>query len=111
MSLEDIALYLMQYNPRTTDEVLKGAYKAVLIEKGGKNYMNELDFTREGAKIKGIEIGLKEGLETGRQEGLETGQQDIAIQMLKMKMDVPTIAQATGLSKEQVLEIQKKANT
>ena len=110
--LEDIALYLMQYNPGMTDEVLKGAYKAVLIEKGGKDYMNELDFTREGAKIKGIEIGLKEGLETGRQEGRQegilAGKQDIISRLLKADMDVQKICEITDLPEQEILKIQSQ---
>ena len=70
--------------------------------------MNELDFTREGAKIKGIEIGLKEGLETGRQKGRQEGQQDIISRLLKANMDVQKICEITHISEQEILKIQSQ---
>ena len=102
--LEDIALYFIQYNPHITEDVLKKAYKEVCIEKGGKDYMEELDFTREGAKLKGIEIGRQEGFQKGRQEE----KKNLILNMLKMKMDFSTIMKCTGVSEDQILELQKQ---
>jgi predicted transposase/invertase (TIGR01784 family) len=47
--------------------------------------------------------GRQEGIQKGRQEGkLET-----ALQMLKMSLDIDLIVQVTGLTKEQILELDK----
>ena len=50
-----------------------------------------------------INEGLQKGLQEGRQEGLKS----VILNMLKKNMDISTIMECTGLSKEQVLELQK----
>ena len=60
---------------------------------------------------KGFEMGRREGLETGRKEGLETGvkkeKKAIANNLLAMKMDIPVIEKATGLSKAEILMLKE----
>ena len=73
----------MQYNLSITEDFLRQLFKQVSVEEGGKDYMEALDYTREGAKLKGIEIGRQEGIEKGRQEGIETGRRTIAAIALK----------------------------
>ena len=51
---------------------------------------------------KGIEKGRTEGIQLGRTEGIQLGRTDTARNLLKMGFDAAQIAQATGLSLEEV---------
>lgn len=94
--LEDLTLYFMQYNPQITKDGLRKVSKQVSIEKGGQDYMEELDFTREGAKLKGIEIGRQEG------------RQEIISRLLQANMDIQKICEITHLSKQEILQVQNQ---
>ena len=66
---------------------------------------------KEGMQ-EGVQTGLQKGLQKGRkegvQEGMQKGRKEIALNMLKSKMDVARIAQMTGLSEEEIQELQSK---
>ncbi len=57
----------------------------------------------ESAREEGLEEGKKEGLE----EGLEKGKQEVALNALKLKMDVEDIMKITGLSLEIIRDLDK----
>ena len=61
------------------------------------------------ATNKGIEKGKKEGRQEGLEEGMEKGhqeaQQQIALNLLKEKVDLPFIAKTTGLSIEEIKKL------
>ena len=67
---------------------------------------------KEGRQ-KGLEQGIKEGLEQGIKEGLEQGieqgtQQktlEIAKKMLNKNIDITTIEEITGLTKEEITKL------
>ena len=60
----------------------------------------------------GFERGHKAGLQVGIQQGIEQGIEQANINnaknFLKLGVDVEIIVQATGLSKEKVLELKKE---
>ena len=70
------------------------------------------DGLKEGKK-EGREVGLKEGRKEGRKEGKKEGKKEgekeakrkIAKNMLDLKIDIETISQATGLTKEEIQEL------
>ena len=94
--------------PGFTEEVLLLLFKSAELstftpeerKEYQKNMTSELDIKNQiaYAHIKGIE----EGKEEGRQEGLAEGKADIARKMLQMKMEIATVAEATGLNKEEI---------
>ena len=114
--IEDLSLYFMQYNPSITEDFLRQLFKQVSVEEGGKDYMEALDYTREGAKLKGIEIGRQEGIEKGRQEGIEKGRQEgiekgrraIALKLLQTNMDIKQVSTLTELSELELCQLQAK---
>ena len=55
-------------------------------------------------------IGVEKGREEEKEKGIEKGVLLVAKQMLKMKMDIDTIAKVTNLSKEKLYEIKKTEN-
>ncbi|WP_244943918.1 Rpn family recombination-promoting nuclease/putative transposase [Siminovitchia fortis] len=60
----------------------------------------------EEAAVREAELRVQEAREKGKEEGKE----EITRRLLKMKMDVSTIAEITRLPKERVIEIQEEMN-
>ena len=56
------------------------------------------------------EEGEQIGLEKGEQIGLQKGKKEIVKNMLKANMTIEQISQMTGLSKDEILEIEKELN-
>ena len=56
----------------------------------------------EDARAEGEQIGEARG----KAEGEQTKQREIAVNMLEMDIDIPTIARATGLSEDEVRKLQ-----
>ncbi len=50
---------------------------------------------------------LQEGLQKGRQEGRQEERIEILSKLLKANIDIQTICKATGLSKQEILDLQK----
>jgi predicted transposase/invertase (TIGR01784 family) len=81
-----------------------------------RDIKNSFDTAREEGMKQGIEEGIEQGLETGTQRGLKQGIEQgraeaklqIAKKMLQKGLDQKTVAETTGLSIEQMIEIIKK---
>jgi predicted transposase/invertase (TIGR01784 family) len=56
----------------------------------------------------GIKAGMKEGVKKGKVEGIKVGVKEVAKKMLQKNMDIETIIECTGVSKEAILHLQKK---
>ena len=67
---------------------------------------------RQEGRQEGIQIGQEKGRQEGRQEGWQEGRQeekqDIILNMLKNKIDIPTIMKVTDVTEDKIREIQKK---
>ena len=62
----------------------------------------------EEGMLKGIEKGRQEGMEKGIEKGMEKGLIKVALNLLKIgNIDIQSICKATGLSKQEVLNLQK----
>ena len=55
-----------------------------------------------------IEYARETGREEGREEGLKEGQSKIAINLIRLGASCEIIAQATGLSEEEVSKLKKE---
>jgi predicted transposase/invertase (TIGR01784 family) len=81
-----------------------------------RDIKNSFDTAREEGMKQGIEEGIEQGLETGTQRGLKQGIEQgraeaklqIAKKMLQKGLDQKTVAETTGLSIDQIIEIIKK---
>ena len=60
-----------------------------------------LDTSFEDGMEKGLKEGMKEGIEKGKAEGLC----QVAANLKRMGMDIATIVNSTGLSKEVILSL------
>ena len=82
-----------------------------------KSVMNEFeyietlkDYREEGLKEgleKGMNKGLKKGLQQGRKEGEAKGKAETALAMLVNGLDIALVSKCTGLSEQQIRELQK----
>ncbi|MFC3802280.1 hypothetical protein [Cohnella sp. GCM10012308] len=72
-----------------------------------QKYLHDEASMIEGVKQAGMEAGMKAGMEAGMQAGMEAGMKEAARNMLRLNLDIPTIAQATGLSEQDILALKK----
>lgn len=53
----------------------------------------------------GLDKGIKQGIEKGKIEGEKKSKLEIAKKLLKLNLDIDSIVEATGLSKEEINEL------
>ncbi len=86
---------------------------ARLDDEERKNYVESMNTARDTynqidyALNKGIGIGREEGREEGIEIGLEKKACEIARNLLTMKLDIDSISKATGLTKDEILTLEK----
>ncbi len=80
-----------------------------------EEWENALEQAKEAGRMyvsimerKGIEKGRIEGIQLGRTEGIQLGRTETAQNLLRMGMETTTIAEATGLSFEEIEALRKK---
>jgi len=104
--MEDIMNRIEKYND---DEYVIGAYDYEAKMKFIAEIEKE-EALKEGHQ-EGFKIGRKEGLEQGLEQGFEQGieqkQNEIAKNMLKENIDIKFISKVTGLSIEQIKNLNK----
>ena len=61
----------------------------------------------EKGRIEGIQLGRTEGIQLGRIEGIQLGRTETAQNLLRMGLDLPHIAEATGLPLEEIQTLKK----
>lgn len=83
------------------DDNERSRYDAEL--KAYRDITNQISF----AEKKGMEKGMEKGLEKGMEKGREETQRRIALNMLGMNLDAGLIAQASGLTPEQVAALKE----
>ena len=83
---------------------------------------NQIEYARETGREEGCKEGKEEGLKEGRKEGKEEGIKEgraegskderskIAINLIRLGASCEIIAQATGLSEEEVSRLKKEVN-
>ena len=73
-----------------------------------KAIMDEKAIYEKGLEIgieKGIQRGMEKGIEKGIMEGSQKEKIEIAKKMLELKIDKETIAEATGLTEQEIEKI------
>ena len=90
---------------RLPEEKQKTYRESIMNE---NDWMNAMAFAEE----KGEKRGRAEGLETGRKEGLEEGEKkaklETARKFLKLGVPMETVVQATGLSEEELSQLNEQ---
>jgi predicted house-cleaning noncanonical NTP pyrophosphatase (MazG superfamily) len=87
-------------NEEEMDTLIGGFQMVNVFEELGKRYM-------EQGKQAGIQEGLQKGLQEELQEGMEQKAKETCLAMLKKGMDIETIEEILGISKEKILEWKK----
>ena len=91
-----------EYEYLTGDEAERRL--AFLREKAIKDEVTMLDGSREEGKRQGLEIGIKEGIREGKKEK----QIEIAKKLLRKKVQIEIISEATELTIEEINKISKE---
>ena len=78
--------------------------KAVLDEAAA---VREAELRAQEAEERGMARGMAQGVAIGEAIGVQKASEDIARNLLASGMDLATVAQHTGLSKERVAELRQ----
>ena len=69
---------------------------------------NQIEYARETGREEGCKEGKEEGLKEGRAEGSKDERLKIAINLIRLGTSCEIIAQATGLSAEEVSRLKEE---
>lgn len=78
--------------------------KQILDEEAAKR---EAELNLQEAKQKAKQKGWQEGRREGREEGKQEEQETIARRLLEKGMEIDFVTDATGLTKDSVIDIQR----
>ena len=87
-----------QHKNTTAGAVLKTLDEKAIYEKG-------LEVGIEKGMKEGIQRGIEKGIEKGIMEGSQKEKIEITKKMLELKIDKETIAEATGLTEQEIEKI------
>ena len=69
---------------------------------------NQIEYAHETGREEGRKEGKEEGIKEGREEGSKDERSKIAINLIRLGASCEIIAQATGLSEEEVSSLRKE---
>jgi predicted transposase/invertase (TIGR01784 family) len=87
----------------------KPGEEKTMISNMGRNLQRYYDEAILKGKQEGIKEGIKEGKLKGRLEGKLEGKLETAQRLLNMKLDVKLVAEATGLTPEEIDKLELEA--
>lgn len=91
------------------DKIFKRFFDAAefasLDDEDKKKYINNMQTARD--TYNQIEYAKKKGREEGMLAGIEKGRREVAMNLLRLKLPVPAISEATGLTEEEVAGLKK----
>ena len=100
---EELAKELGKGDP-IMEEYVKEAREVSGSRSFGESYDKEIANQRQ-ARMDGYEEGIIDGEKKGKQEGISIEKKNIALSMIKDKVDVDMVAKYTGLSKEEIINL------
>ncbi len=87
------------------EEIIMPSTYSRAIQEGMEKGMEK---GREEGMEKGMERGMEKGMERGMEKGRQEGLKEVALNLLKSgHVDIQAICKATGLSKQEVSDLQK----
>ena len=89
-------------------EIAKGSEILMDLAQVMKKFVNDETILEYKSLTKKVEnIARKDGRREGIQEGTQVEKHKIAKNLLNLNIDISTIMQSTGLSKQEILNLQK----
>lgn len=79
----------------------------VKVEAKEEGYNEGKEEGYEAGKEKGLKDGKREGLKEGKKEGKKEAKETIVKNMLQLNFDIETISKVTGLTNQEILNINK----
>ena len=77
---------------------------AFLKEKWERDWNSNMHYAEET----GMEKGMKKGMKEGRKEGVKEGKKEVAIKMLRKRIDEVMIAEVTNLTLEEIEKLRNE---
>ena len=97
--------YILAIEQEYSSEAVIDTLKAV-----APNKQQEIMTAAQQLEIIGEKRGIQKGIQQGRQEGMHTNSLNIARNMLSnMHLDMETVSQATGLSRQELIRLQEES--
>ena len=96
--------FMRRYRNMCNNEEIISQYEIEILDKEARQMMID-DALKEGH-----DEGRLEGHKEGREEGHKEGREEMIIGMVKRKIPYETISEISGLTKEQIIEIEKNIN-
>jgi hypothetical protein len=105
--------YLLRSMPETnTDNLVTAVKEAEYTMEGGAAIMTIAQELERRGREKGRDEGREEGVKKGREEGVKKGREEtartVARNLLDRDLSVELIVETTGLTREQVTELQRE---
>jgi len=82
----------------------------IALDYSGINEQEELLMQLTQAYLEWEQKTKRQGHEEGREEGREAKQREIALKFLQLGLSIELVAEGTGLSLEQVQELQQRSD-
>ena len=105
-----IGNYVWKVVPNMTKElwqrIEQQAVKWGIFPKGG--YMNIREYIKEEGRWEGMQEGEQKGMLAGELKGRQENMRQVIANMFRKNVDIPFIAEVTGLSEKELKKLQKK---
>ena len=111
---EELALSVIRYLQSAgglKKSVWQEAEKLLIKDKiiKGGTYMGVIESIREEGIEKGMQKGLQKGMQKGMQKGRQEERQQVALNMLKEKMNISVISKVTGVPAKEIKKLKNGA--
>ena len=78
-----------------------------LVEEAREKAWKDQRAREDDSFNRGMERGVKQGMEQGVKQGMNKGKKELIMSMLEKGMEITLLSRFTGLSEEEIKELQK----
>ncbi len=105
--VDKVADYISRYDPNFSWNVVR-EIEAKTITDEEERVMAPLQYSLDEAKKEGMLAGMQKGKLEGKEEGRQEEKRQVIANMFRKNVDIPFIAEVTGLSEEELKKLQKQ---
>ncbi len=99
--------YMRRYDPHFSLTVVREIETNTITQKE-ERVMAPLQYSLEEARQEGMLLGKEKYLQEGMQQGRQEKERQVIANMFQKNLDIPFIAEVTGLSEKELKKLQKK---